>query len=154
MLFLYALFIQGVFAKKINPGHALHEKGSKRQMGVGTLVSSQDRKAPGVPLINRGSTARCVPRSVYIGFPLFVLPKGRPGHLSSTPWGARGSVVSWANRHVGVPSCPSPLRPGAPRCAAPPRPAVCPGFGLVRCCSSLVSECDAITVVRNKLVPR
>ena len=39
------------------PGHALHEKGLQRQIGVGTLVSSQERRALAVPLINRGSTA-------------------------------------------------------------------------------------------------
>ena len=36
------------------PGHALHEKGLQRQIGVGTLVSSQERRALAVPLINRG----------------------------------------------------------------------------------------------------
>ena len=36
------------------PGHALHEKGLQRQIGVGTLVSSQERRALAVPLISRG----------------------------------------------------------------------------------------------------
>ena len=36
------------------PGHALHEEGLQRQIGVGTLVSSQERRALLVPLINRG----------------------------------------------------------------------------------------------------
>ena len=45
------------------PGDALHEKGLKRQIGVGTLVSSQERRAAVFPRINRGSTARCVPQS-------------------------------------------------------------------------------------------
>ena len=36
------------------PGHALHEKGLQRRIGVGTLVSSQERGAPAVLLINRG----------------------------------------------------------------------------------------------------
>ena len=39
------------------PGHALHEKGLQRQIGVGTLVSNQERSAPAVPLINRLSSA-------------------------------------------------------------------------------------------------
>ena len=39
------------------PGLALHEKGLQRQIGFGTLVSSQERRALAVPLINRGSTA-------------------------------------------------------------------------------------------------
>ena len=39
------------------PGHALHEKGLQRQKSVGTLVSSQERRALAVPVINRLSTA-------------------------------------------------------------------------------------------------
>ena len=39
------------------PGHALHEKGLQRQIGIGTLVSSQERRALAVLLINRLSTA-------------------------------------------------------------------------------------------------
>ena len=38
------------------PGHALHEKGLQRQIGVGTLVNSQQRRALAVSVINRGST--------------------------------------------------------------------------------------------------
>ena len=63
------------------PGHALHENGLQRQIGVGTLFSSQERRALAVPLINRlsttgqprvnrWSTADFVPPSVYIGFRL------------------------------------------------------------------------------------
>ena len=59
------------------PAHALHEKGLQRQIGVGTLVSSQERRTlfrPGdKPRMNRWSTADFVPPSVYIGFRLFVL---------------------------------------------------------------------------------
>ena len=36
------------------PGYALHEKGLQRQTGVGTLVSSQERRAIAVSVINRG----------------------------------------------------------------------------------------------------
>ena len=36
------------------PGHALHEKGFQRQIGVGTLINSQQRRALAVPVINRG----------------------------------------------------------------------------------------------------
>ena len=35
------------------PGYALHEKGLQEQIVVGTLVSSQERRALAVPLINR-----------------------------------------------------------------------------------------------------
>ena len=38
------------------PGHALHEKGLQRQIGVGTLASSKERRALLVPRLNRGST--------------------------------------------------------------------------------------------------
>ena len=61
-----------------------------------------------------------------MGFRLSVPLGGRLGQLSSMPWkswGATGSVVSWADRPVGVPSCLTPLRPAAPLCAALPRPA-------------------------------
>ena len=36
------------------PGHALHEMSLQRQIGVGTLVSSQEQIALLVALINRG----------------------------------------------------------------------------------------------------
>ena len=39
------------------PGHALHEKGLQRQIGVGTMVNSQQRRALAVPVMNRRSTA-------------------------------------------------------------------------------------------------
>ena len=37
-------------------------------------------------------------------------------------------VVSWANRPVGVPSCPAPSAPPL----RPDPPVVCPGFGFDR----------------------
>ena len=108
------------------PGHALHEKGLQRQTGVGPLVSSQERRAAVVPLINRLSTAGkppvnrgLVPPPLSIGFRLFVLLGRRSGHLFSMPWRVRRTVVCWANRFVGVPSCPAP--PRRPPCAAPTR---------------------------------
>ena len=39
------------------PGNALHEKSSQRQIGIGTLVSKQERNALLVPHINGGLTA-------------------------------------------------------------------------------------------------
>ena len=91
---------------------------------------NEERPSSRRPRMNRLSTAR-QPRfvflhSVYIGFRLFALPKRRSGQLSSMPWKpwrAMGTVASWANRPVGVQSCPAPLRPAAPPCASPPRPA-------------------------------
>ena len=51
-----------------------------------------------------------------------MLPGARPGGLSSIVWGLRGSVVSWANRSIGVLTCPTPPGPTVPPCAAPSRP--------------------------------
>ena len=48
---------------------------------------------------------------------------GRSRQLFSMPWRERGSVVSWANRPVDVPSCSALLCPATPPCAAPTRPA-------------------------------
>ena len=44
----------------------------------------------------------------------------RPGRFSSIVWKVRGTVLFWANRPDGVPSCPSPPC-AAPPCAAPLR---------------------------------
>ena len=92
----------------------VHERGLQRQIGVGPLVSSQERRALVVPAINRSST-RCVPPTVCIGFRLFLLPESRPGQLFSMRWAAKGSVVSWTNRSVCVPSCPAPPQRSAVR---------------------------------------
>ena len=73
------------------------------------------------PRMNRLSTAGFIPPSVYIGFPLFVLPETRPGGCSSIVRKVRVTVVSWADRPVGIPSCPFPARPAVPPCAAPSR---------------------------------
>ena len=88
----------------IVPGHALHEKGFQSQIGVGTLVSSQERRSvavslinrlstAGQPRVNRWSTADFVPCSVYIGFRLFVLPKGRPGQCPRYAAGQEGGLI-------------------------------------------------------------
>ena len=48
--------MSGLWSGLVNsffPGHALHEKGLRRQIGVGTLVSSQERRTFLVLLINR-----------------------------------------------------------------------------------------------------
>ena len=39
-----------------SPGHTLHERGLPKQIGVGPLVSSQERRTAVVPRINRLST--------------------------------------------------------------------------------------------------
>ena len=112
------------------PGHAVHEKGLQRQIGVGTLVSSQERRALAVPLINRGSTADFVPPSVYIGFRLFVLPGRRPGQCLRFAGGQEGGLspgrIDPTASRATQPRSPSPPRRAPPR---PDRPVVCPGFG-------------------------
>ena len=115
------------------PGHALHEKGLQRQIGVGTLFSSQERRALAVPLINRGSTPDFVPPSVYIGFPLFLLPKRRPGQCLRFAGGQEGGLSPGRID-------PTASRPTQPRLPSPPRRAplrpdrhvVCLGFGFDR----------------------
>ena len=112
-----------------SPGYALHEKGLQRQISVGTLASSQERRALLVPRINRWSTAGFVPPSVYIRFPLFVLPKSPPQHLPLVRQSVRGTVLSWANRSVGVPFRSALPSPPLRRARSPDPPVVCPGFG-------------------------
>ena len=81
---------------------------------------------------NRGSMASFVPPSVYIGFPLFVLPKSCSGQFDDAPGGERVGCL------LGEPSRRRPvlLRPAPPLRRAPLRPdppAVCPGFGFDKC---------------------
>ena len=57
------------------------------------------------------------------GFRAFVLLKSRSGQVCPMHWRVQGGSVSWANRYVGVPSCPAPPSPAALPYAAPPRPA-------------------------------
>ena len=99
------------------------------------------RRPADKPRINRGSTAGFVPPTVYIGFPLFVLPQACPRGFSSIVWMVRGTVVSWANRPIGVPSCPSPPRPAVPPCDAPSRPACgTSGFWIRQIYASITSN--------------
>ena len=51
------LCVHGRVYKMFVPGHALHEKGLKRQTSVGTLVSNLRKTALLVQVINRLSTA-------------------------------------------------------------------------------------------------
>ena len=91
----------------------------RRYIGLQPGMKSGLRPAD-KPLINRGSTAGFVPPTVYIGTPLIVLPKNCSEKLSSMPWKARKTVVSCANKPVGVPSCRA--RPAQPPRCAPPDP--------------------------------
>ena len=95
--------------------------GTNRRRYIGQQPGTKSASRPGdKPDVNRSSTGRFVPPTVYIGFPLFVLPKRCSGQLFSVPWRARGTVVSCSNKHVGVPSCLA--RPTQPPGRAPPDP--------------------------------
>ena len=48
----FTIGASAVYLRSI-PEHALHEKGLQRQIGDGTLVSSQERRALAVLLMNR-----------------------------------------------------------------------------------------------------
>ena len=113
--------LDNIFCGPNIPRHALHEKGLHRQIRIGTLVSSKDRRAADVPRVNRLSTAGFVLASLYMGFRLFVFPTSCAGHLSSMLLKANRTVVPWSNRPIGVQSCPAPPGPAAPPCLAPPR---------------------------------
>ena len=111
----------------------MHDKGLRRQIGTGTLVSSLERRALVIPRINRGSTAGFVPLSVYMGFPLFVLLKKHSKQLSAMPVRHEGRLPP--GRDDPSASHPARPRPAPPPRRAPPRPdppVVCPGFGLDR----------------------
>ena len=96
-------------------GYALHEKGLQRQTKrryTGSQPETKSGRHPAnKPLVNRGSTGRFVPPSVYIGIPLFVLPKKRSGQLSTMPRRVKGTVLFWANRRTA----PPPRRPAVRR---------------------------------------
>ena len=101
------------------PEHALHEKGLQRQLGVGTLVSNQGRRALVVPRVNRWFCS-----SVGLHRNSFVrASRDTPRRVFFDCREVSGTVASWANRLVGVPSCPSPpRRRPAVRRPAPIRP--------------------------------
>ena len=121
------LYLAGISALEFMPsrtiaGYALCEKGLQRQIGDGPLVSSQERRAAVVPRVNRLSCSST-------GLHRTSFARASQGSFRTVvfdaleAWRARETVVSWADRPVGVPSCPAPLRPAASPCAAPPRPA-------------------------------
>ena len=108
------------------PGHALHDKVFQRQM-----VSSQERRAAVTPRLNRGSTARCVPPSVYLGFRLVVITKNFKTIVFDALEGKKaGCLLGGPTRRRPDLRCRAPPCRTAVRRPAPPRPAVCPGFGL------------------------
>ena len=83
---------------------------------------------------------------------------GNSGQLSTMLWGdalgARGSVVSWANRPIGVLSCLAPPCAAARQCAAPHSPAHGMsrfGSGQVRFAWDFVCPCFLRRIVQDGL---
>ena len=111
------------------PGHALHEKGSQRQKGVGSLVSSQQRRALPVPMTNRLSTAGFAPA---FGLHRISLVRASGETFRRRVFDALEGTSEACSLdeqfcwHLLLPdSAPPPRR--APR---PDPPVVCPGFKL------------------------
>ena len=100
----------------------MHEKGLKRQTGVGTLVNSQQRRALAALVVNCRTKGLYVPPLFYIGFPLFVLAKRCPGPFSQCA-GAPEMLLASKATEMSAP-CFAQRRPAPPSalpCADPPR---------------------------------
>ena len=115
----------------IFPGQALHETGLQRQIGVGTLVSSQERRAAVVPRISRGSTGYqpVVNRSLCssIGLHRVSVVRVFEGTFRTVVLGALegkrvGRFLGEPTRRRPVLTPPPPCHTVLP-CAALPRPA-------------------------------
>ena len=109
------------------PGHALHEKGLQRQKGVGTLVSSQERRAAVVPVISRLSTA-CQPRALFphrftLGFLCSCFRGNVQDNCLRCPGGQEGRLCPPTRRRPVLSGPAPPCRPAAQLCAAPNRSA-------------------------------
>ena len=116
------------------PKHALHEKSCRDKYATVHWPAAKQKSASRPadnPRINRWSNMGYVPPSVWMGFPLFVLPKRGPRRVAFDSPERQRTVLSWANRSVGVPLCSAPAIPAIPPCAQPrpDPPVVCPGFG-------------------------
>ena len=90
-------------------------RSTRQQPGTKSAFRPADK-----PLIYRWSNADVFPPSVYF-FCFFVLLKRHSKQVCSMSWGQRKTFVSWANRSVGVPSCPARPCSAAPLYAAPTR---------------------------------
>ena len=103
------------------------------------------------PRLNRLSTARCDPPSVYIGFRLFVLPKSPSGQLFTMLWRQAGRLSpgrtdQWASSPARP--CPAP-----PHRRAPPRPdppVVRPGFWIQLVLNSTLVDTKNGALVESK----
>ena len=114
------------------PGHAMHEKGLQRQIAVGTLVNSQQRRALAVSQLNRWSTAgqplvnRTFCSSTVLNRISFV--RACEETFRTVVYGTLGGSRDGCLR--GRPKCrnlglPSFAPPHHPLCTAPTRPARC-----------------------------
>ena len=122
---------ENISTQRMFPDMLCMKKALHRQKGVGKLVSSQERRALLVPLINRLSTAGFVPPSVYIEFPLFVLQR----HTREDILPSSGTK---SNLCCPSATCAARPRPAPPSRHAPPRtvpPGLCPGFGFGSGCN-------------------
>ena len=101
------------------PGHALHEEGLQRQIGVGTQVSSQERRAAVFPRINRLSTDRQSRVCSSVGLHRISFVRASEDTFKTvTPDALEGKRAA---RLLGE---PTRRRPVLPRPALPRRPAV------------------------------
>ena len=114
-------------------GHALHEKGLQWQIGVGTLVSSQERRALAAPLIKNLLTAGQMRINRWfrsgIGLHRISLVRASEDTFNTIRWRARSRVLSKPNRPDD--DCPTQPRLPSPPGLASPRSdglAVCPDF--------------------------
>ena len=112
-------------------GNPLHEKGLQRQQGDGPLVGSQERRVLLVPVMNRLSTAYCVP-AFGLNEILLVRASGEmfQRRVFDVLGGTRDACL------LGELFCrhPVPPRPAPPlrRAPRPDPPVVCLGFGFDR----------------------
>ena len=97
---------------------------TKKRRYSGQQPGTKSGRRPGdKPVIGRGSIGCFDPPSVYIGFPLFVLPKDRSRHCLRCPGGQQGQLspgrTDLSATRPALPRPASPLR----RAPTPPRPA-------------------------------
>ena len=119
---------------KYFPGDALHEKSLHRQIGVGTLVRSQERRAAVVLQMNQLSTG-CQPQvdrglcsPIGLHWVSFVRASGFRTVVYDAPEGKRdGCLLGEPSRRRPVLLRTAPLLRRAP--TRPDPTVICPGFG-------------------------
>ena len=104
------------------PGYAVHEKGLQRQKGAGPLVRSPEKREAAVLLINRSSTARCVPPSGLHRISFVRASEESSGRVVLGTLGARRAVFAPVHRPAAVPSRRAAPRPAPPAPLCPARP--------------------------------